>query len=53
MADYGYVYAEKDTVNSTPGAQISKGTEAVPESSMTGKGSAIRRVTLVVSFVCP
>ena len=20
MADYGYVYAEKDTVNSTPGA---------------------------------
>ena len=46
-------HAEKDTVNSTPGAQISKGTEAVPESSMTGKGSAIRRVTLVVSFVCP
>jgi len=41
-------HAEKDTVNSTPGAQISKGTEAVPESSMTGKGSAIRRVTLVI-----
>nr|CAB3463740.1 unnamed protein product [Digitaria exilis] len=36
--------SEKETVNSTPGAQTNKGTEPVP----AGKGPAIRRVTLVV-----
>ncbi|PUZ63777.1 hypothetical protein GQ55_3G094400 [Panicum hallii var. hallii] len=39
--------SEKETVNYTPGAQT-KGTEPVLESSTTGKGSAIRRVTLVI-----
>ncbi|RCV15260.1 hypothetical protein SEVIR_3G045200v4 [Setaria viridis] len=41
--------SEKEPVNSTPPrAQTNKGTEPVLESSITGKGSAIRRVTLVI-----
>lgn len=44
------MYAEKETVNSTPRAQPKKGAEPVAVSSTSGKGSAIRRVTLVVSF---
>ncbi|CAN6349556.1 unnamed protein product [Urochloa humidicola] len=40
---------EREPVNFTPPrAQINKGTESVPQPSMTGKGSAIRRVTLVI-----
>ncbi|CAL4903136.1 unnamed protein product [Urochloa decumbens] len=40
---------EKEPVNSTPPrGQTNKGTKPAPESSMTGKGSAIRRVTLVI-----
>ncbi|XP_062230594.1 thylakoid membrane protein TERC, chloroplastic-like [Phragmites australis] len=40
--------SEMETTNSTPHGQTNKGTKPVPESSVTGKGSAIRRVTLVV-----
>ena len=45
------IYAEKETLNSTPRAQTNKGAEPVPASSTNRKG-AIRRVTLVVSFFC-
>ncbi|KAL6865389.1 hypothetical protein ACP4OV_016540 [Aristida adscensionis] len=41
-------YAEMETTNSTPRAQIDKDTKSALKTSMTGKGSAIRRVTLVV-----
>lgn len=44
------MYAEKETLNSTKRAQTNKDAEPEPVSSTTGKGSAIRRVTLVVSF---
>ncbi|XP_023156589.1 thylakoid membrane protein TERC, chloroplastic isoform X3 [Zea mays] len=40
--------SEKETLNSTPRAQTNKDAEPEPVSSTTGKGSAIRRVTLVV-----
>lgn len=40
--------SEKETVNSTPRAQPKKGAEPVAVSSTSGKGSAIRRVTLVI-----
>lgn len=40
--------SENKSVNSTPHAQTNKGTEPVPVSSVTKKGSAIRRVTLVI-----
>jgi len=43
------MYAEKESINSTPRAQTNKGVEPVPVSSTNRKG-AIRRVTLVVSF---
>ena len=43
------MYAEKESINSTPRAQTIKGAEPVLVSSTNRKG-AIRRVTLVVSF---
>lgn len=46
------MYAEKETVNSTPRAQTNQGAEPVPVSSTSGKGGAIRKVTLVVSIFC-
>ncbi|KAL6624330.1 hypothetical protein ACP70R_031651 [Stipagrostis hirtigluma subsp. patula] len=41
-------YAEMETTNPTPRAQIDKDTKPAPEAGVTGKGAAIRRVTLVI-----